>query len=601
MELNTARSSSAKQTSGDPSTKESVVSSAGHNLRRSLAATLRPQMIEELQKEVFDLVIIGGGITGAGVARDAASRGMSVALVEARDFAEGTSSRSSKLIHGGIRYLENMEFGLVFEALSERRLLFEIAPHLVHPLRFVLPLYQGGRVGMLKMGMGMWLYDALSMFEAPEPHERLTALESVERLPLLRTQGLMGSYVYSDAYMDDDRLTIETLRAAVRVGALAVNHITATGATFEDGKVTAIQCEDRIGGRKVTVRGRHFISTVGPWTDIVANQLMPSWKKILRPSKGVHLTFARDRLKLNQAVVMAADKEKRIVFGIPRHEMCILGTTDTDFSGDPENVCATAEDVSYLLRIAEEYFPGAQLGPEDIISSYAGVRPLVDDGAASESKTSREHLIYTDPRNITFVAGGKYTTYRRMAEQTVKAALETFSLEDRVKFGRSDTKVALNPAATLAKMEDGQLRASEWARAQGWSVAATRLLVQRHGAEALELMALSQGQTGPRKIVGPTGALIDDGEAQRVWVAELRHAVRHTQCMGLIDFYVRRSPLFLATRDHGLSLLTHLSAAMADELSWSDRERQEQEAGLRQYIAKDLQWKQSFKIDPSAY
>ncbi len=590
-------SSPVKPSSLNFPTNSSAQSSVRPSLSRKLSALFRPQVIEEMQREIFDLVIIGGGITGAGVARDAASRGMKVALVEARDFAEGTSSRSSKLIHGGIRYLENMEFGLVFEALSERRLLFEIAPHLVHPLRFVLPLYQGGRVGMFKMGLGMWLYDALSMFEAPEPHEQLTALESVERLPLLRTEGLMGSYVYSDAYMDDDRLTIETLRAAVRIGVLAANHVAANGAIFENGKVSAIECEDRTTGRRFSIRGRHVISTVGPWTDIVANQLLGSWRKILRPSKGVHLTFARDRLKLNQAVVMAADKDKRIVFGIPRHEMCILGTTDTDFSGDPENVNTTPEDVRYLLRIAEEYFPGAQLRAEDIISSYAGVRPLVDDGSATESKTSREHLIYTDPRNITFVAGGKYTTYRRMAEQTVKAALEKFSLEDRVRFGRNDTKIALNPAATLAKVEEAQLRAAEWARTGGWSVAATRLLVQRHGAEALDLMALSSGlsagdskSTDLRKNQRGEGG----GDAARVWSVELRHAVRHTQCLGLVDFYVRRSPLFLATSDHGVGLLPILSAVMAEELGWTDRQRQDQEVALRTFIAKDLQWKQSF-------
>ncbi len=542
----------------------------------------RAKWIDGMPGTEFDLVVIGGGITGAGVARDAASRGMKVALVEARDFAEGTSSRSSKLIHGGIRYLENMEFHLVFEALSERRLLFDMAPHLVHPLRFVLPLYRDGRVGMLKMGLGMWLYDALSMFEAPEPHERLDAGESLERLPLLRGRGLLGSYVYSDAYMDDDRLTLETLRSAARSGALCVNHVKAIGARFERGEVRAIECRDETTGRTFLARGRHFISTVGPWTDRVGRELLGRWKNVLRPSKGVHLTFARDRLPLKQAVVMAADKDKRIVFGIPRHEMIIIGTTDTDFPGDPSTVGATPEDVRYLLAVAGEYFPGAKLAAEDVISAYAGVRPLVHDGAESESKTSREHLIYADPRNVTFVAGGKYTTYRRMAEQAVAAALENFPVEDQVRFRLSETKSPLNPAASPEKFADARRRAGQWASELGWGGQAVLTAVERHGGEAHGILAAEKGP--------------GDSEAARLWCAEARHAVAHTMCSGAVDFYVRRTPLFLSRRDHGVSFLPAIAHALQAELGWSDSQRREQEESVRAYIRKELAWKQDFQI-----
>lgn len=547
----------------------------------------RAKWIDRMSKEDFDLVIIGGGITGAGVARDAASRGMRVALVEARDFAEGTSSRSSKLIHGGIRYLENMEFHLVFEALSERRLLFDMAPHLVHPLRFVLPLYKEGRVGMFKMGLGMWLYDALSMFEAPEPHERLDAQESIDRLPLLQSQGLLGSYVYSDAYMDDDRLTLETLRSAARWGAVCVNHAKAIGAKMQNGKVNAIECRDEFTGKSFSIRGHHFISTVGPWTDLVGRELLGRWKKVLRPSKGVHLTFARDRLPLKQAVVMAADKEKRIVFGIPRHEMIIVGTTDTDFPGDPETVGATPDDVRYLLNIAHEYFPGAKLTPEDIISTYAGVRPLVYDGAESESKTSREHLIYADPRNITFVAGGKYTTYRRMAEQAVETALENFSTEDQVRFRLNETKSALNPKATVDKFQEAHRLIGAWATDLGWSEAAIRIAVERHGFEAPDILSGASGFAGP--------------ELTRLWCAEAKHAVSQTMCSGAVDFYVRRAPLFLSFRDHGLSLLPAITRVMQHELGWSDSRRQEQENAVLAYVHKELAWKQDFQISASNF
>ncbi len=552
----------------------------------------RNGILDRINNEMFDLAVIGGGITGAGVARDAASRGMKVALVEAQDFAEGTSSRSSKLIHGGIRYLENLEFGLVFEALSERRLLFELAPHLVHPLRFVLPLYRGSRVGMFKMSLGMWLYDALSMFEAPELHERLTAAESLERLPLLQSHNLLGSFVYSDAYMDDDRLVIETLRSAVSLGAACASYVKCDGSDFVNGRVTALQCSDLLTGRRLRIRAKHFISTVGPWTDAVAPKIVAGgWRNILRPSKGIHLTFDRRRLQLNQAVVMASDDQKRIVFGIPRHEMIIVGTTDTDYSGDPADVKTTPEDVEYLLKVAGEYFPGAGLTAKDIISSYAGVRPLVDDGAATESKTSREHLIIHDPRNVTFVAGGKYTTYRRMAEQTVEVALAAFSLEEQVRFKNSVTKTPLNPKATVGSIEDSLRRSPEIAQAYNMARSEIELLISRHGGEALDILQLGQRTVSDQNL----------NSEQKFWELEAEHAIRHTMCITLVDFFYRRSNLVLSRRDHGLIHLVNISRVFARNLGWSEAERQEQMTRVQAHIRHELAWKQRFGINSSSF
>ena len=551
--------------------------------KQDFSPEIRELNISQMSEQVFDLVVIGGGITGAGVARDAASRGMTVALVEQQDFAQGTSSRSSKLIHGGIRYLENLEFHLVFEALSERRLLFDIAPNLVHPLRFVLPLYKGARVGMFKMGLGMWLYDALSMFEAPELHERLNAHESTERLPLLQRRELMGSYVYSDAYMDDDRLVHETLRSAHKKGALSVNYVSADAAQFKNGKVVSIGCTDKLNGKSFTVRGRHFISSVGPWTDEVANSLLGEWKKILRPSKGVHLTFSRERLQLKEAVVMA--EGKRIVFGIPRNEMVIIGTTDTDYTGDPKDVSTTEEDVHYLLNVASQYFPGAKLTAKDIIASYAGVRPLVDDGSETESKTSREHVIIDDPRNVTFVAGGKYTTYRRMAAQTVDHALKNFSLEDQVKFAKNDTKTPLNEKATPSKMEEAERASEDWAREYHLSHHAAQFLAGRHGLEGLDLLEEARKHHA-------IGAHSTSDEV--LWTAEAHHAIHQTMCLNLVDFYVRRSPLFLARQDHGLPLIALISRVFAKDLGWSDSKRQAEAVALQSYVQKELSWKQAF-------
>ncbi len=536
---------------------------------KTFSLTDRANNLKKFETETFDLVIIGGGITGAGVARDAAQRGMSVALVEAQDFAQGTSSRSSKLVHGGIRYLENMEFKLVFEALSERTKLFEMAPHLVHPLRFMIPLYQGGRVGMGKMAMGMWLYDALSLFQA-EMHERLDANESAERMPVLRQNGLLGSFVYSDAYMDDDRLVHETLRSANQYGARCANFVKAIGAKFDTaGKITAVECEDLLSKKKFSLRGKHIVSCVGPWTDQVASTLVKNWKSILRPTKGVHLTFAKDRLPLSSAVVMAA--EARIVFGIPRHEMVIVGTTDTDFNQSPEQVVTTPEDVDYLLGVVDDYFPQAKIRKEDIVASYAGVRPLVKDISENEGKTSREHTIFTDEHQITYVAGGKYTTYRLMAQQIVEHSLQYFSIEERVKFNRAQTAQPLNPLITLETMRLSEDLKGELLEKTKMSEKEVQLLVERHGGEALELLKKYPGMT--------------------YWQMEAQHAIDSTMCLHLKDFYSRRTPLILSRADHGLSQLREISQIFANSYNWDGVHILDEQRKLNEHIQHELAWK----------
>lgn len=535
----------------------------------------RDQNLQTLQAEHFDLVIIGGGITGAGMARDASSRGMRVALIEGNDFAFGTSSRSSKLIHGGIRYLENYEFHLVFEALNERQRLFHIAPHLVHPLKFVLPLYDGDRVGKYMMGLGMWLYDALALFDVPYLHYFLRPNRTISKIPSIQKTGLVGAYVYSDAYMDDDRLVIETLRSAHEWGAVAVNYTKAVGAEMTDGKVSAVECRDERTGRTFKVSGHHFVSTVGPWTDQLGHSIFKDWKKMLRPSKGIHLTFEKHRFPLEDAVVMSTRSDKRIVFGIPRNDMVIVGTTDTDFPDQPEKVSATREDVDYLLGIVNSYFPGAKLTVKDIVATYAGVRPLIDDGSETESKTSREHLIKTDPRNVTFVAGGKYTTYRHMSEQAVDITLKCFDRETRFKFGRSKTQQPINPHATVDNLWRSQREVAGLARANGVSEVGLKWLVDRHGHEVTTLLK-------ERTEVDPDLA---------IWHMEALQAIRRTMCLHLLDFYVRRTPLMLSRRDHGMGLMESISEYFASELNWSSVTKNTEIERVKKFINEEYRWR----------
>lgn len=534
----------------------------------------RQAALAAFKSEDFDLLIIGGGITGAGAARDAAMRGMKVALVEARDFASGTSSRSSKLIHGGIRYLENMEFKLVFEALNERTKLFEMTPHLVHPLRFMIPLYEDSRVGMFKMGLGMWLYDALALFQAPEMHERLNARESLERMSALKSQGLKGSYVYSDAYMDDDRLVHETLRSAHEHGARCANYIKAEKVKRDEtGKIVAVVCRDQLSGQEHTIKAQHIISSVGPWTDELGSHIYEKWKNVLRPTKGIHLTFPKGRLPLTSAVVMGAEKGSRIVFGIPRHEMIIIGTTDTDYKGSPEDVVATEEDVRYLLKVIDEYFPGAQITKDDIIASYAGVRPLVADGSASEGKTSREHVIWSESDGITFVAGGKYTTYRLMASQVVDECLKYFSTERQIQFKSANTATPLNEWTGPEAYQEALMTFEHWP-SEHCSWEEKKLLAERYGLEAQSLMEKYWS-------------------THSYWEIEAEEAIENTMCISLVDFYARRVPLVLAEADHGLGHLDKVAGIFADRLHWSESETQQQISQLKSYLAHEFAWKKN--------
>jgi len=434
-------------------------------------------------------------------------------------------------------------------------------------------------VGMFKMGLGMWLYDALSLFRAPKLHERLNAKKSVERIPVLQPKELVGSYVYSDAYMDDDRLVIETLRSARNLGADLVSYVKATGSQMSADKVSTLDCQDQITGQKFSIKAKHFVSTVGPWTDQLGENLLHKWKKILRPSKGIHITLDRNRLPLSCAVVMATDSDKRIIFGIPRHEMIIIGTTDTDFNADPSTVHSEPADVDYLLKIVDQYFPGAKLKKEDILASYAGVRPLVNDGSDTESKTSREHIIICDPRNVTFVAGGKYTTYRRMSEDAVNQFLKTyFSKEDQKRFSQSKTKIPLNPKITQQTFANAQSRLLELTSKTHFAQKDIQVLLDRHGIEAFDIV---------QQYYSPA--------LKSVWEMEAHFAIDNGMCGKLKDFYLRRAPLFLSQKDHGFGLMESISKIFQQRLQWSEQERKANVEEILKHEDFELSWQKGTK------
>ncbi len=359
-----------------------------------------------LESDVFDVLIVGGGITGAGIARDAAMRGMKVALVEKSEWASGTSSRSSRLVHGGIRYLEHGDIALVRESVREREILLRIAPHLVKPLEFTWPVYRGARLPMWKLRLGLGVYDWLAGKKRGRPHHSLD-VEGVRALePALRTTDLVGGASYFDAGTDDAGLTRANVNDAARHGAVTVDFAKVESNTATSGKVDGALVRDVVGGGSACVRAHAVVSATGPWQ--------------AKGTKGSHITVRRERIGNVSAVTMISPDDGRVMFTLPSGDETIIGTTDIRTSESPDNVKASEEEIAYMLRAANFYFPDSRLTLDDVVTTWAGIRPLATaPPGTSPSSISREHRISRDRSGVIVVTGGKLTTYRSMAAEIV--------------------------------------------------------------------------------------------------------------------------------------------------------------------------------------
>jgi glycerol-3-phosphate dehydrogenase len=376
----------------------------------------------------FDLLILGGGITGAGVALDAVLRGWHVALIDKGDFASGTSSVSSKLVHGGLRYLEHGDFHLVYEALHERRRLLENAPHLVHPLRFIIPFYQDARVRPWKYRIGLILYDLLAGRSNLHGSRRLDLEQLRQEFPGLRSAGLLGGASYFDAQMDDARLCLEVVRTAALQGACVANYVEAVGFERPSGEILGIRAVDRVGGAHLSIRARQIVNATGPWVDTVCQLAGDRGEPRLRLTKGVHLV-APDR-GLTSAFLLLHPADGRVFFVIPWLGKTLIGTTDTLWEQSPDTLLVTDADRDYLLAGNNHYF-SPPLERRDILNHFAGLRPLIRARAGEPSSLSREFRLYWSDSGLLSVAGGKYTTYRRMAEVITDAVARRLKRRER--------------------------------------------------------------------------------------------------------------------------------------------------------------------------
>lgn len=380
--------------------------------------------IERFNNKLYDLLIIGGGINGAAIAYMASLTGIKVALLEKNDFASGTSSKSSKLLHGGIRYLENFEFDLVQEALKERFIQYKNSPHLVKPLTFVIPVYSKDPRPLWMMKIGVWLYDVLSGAHSLGVHQTLTRQQVISCAPHISQQGLIGGVSYWDAQMDDTRICLENVLMADYKGAHVANHVEVVDFIKENTKCTGVNAKDSLTGHLFQVRAKNIISTVGPWTDQLLHKDYAKNKPKLRLTKGIHIVY-RGQIS-DKAFLLQSSSDRRIFFVIPFKGNTLIGTTDTDYENNVDQVQVTREDISYLLKESARVFPQIDFKEENIITTFAGLRPLVFE-RGSVSKVSRKHAIEKTFSGLWYVAGGKYTTYRAIAKECIEKVFPNLS------------------------------------------------------------------------------------------------------------------------------------------------------------------------------
>ncbi|MEZ4814108.1 MAG: glycerol-3-phosphate dehydrogenase/oxidase [Bdellovibrionota bacterium] len=507
----------------------------------------RSKSWNDIDKTVFDLLIIGGGITGAGIARDAASRGLKTLLVERKDFAWGTSSRSSKLVHGGVRYLEQFEFKLVKESTQERAKLWKLAPQLVSPLAFLFPAYKSSRVPLWQLNIGLWMYDTLAKFKVPELHRKYSAKALKELEPELNQDGLSGAIHYFDGATDDARLTLANILDAHTLGATTLSRVECCAVEWNkkvpESAVAShsVELEDKLSGEKKKVQARVVVSAAGPWTDELLEKIGKAKRKLLRPTRGSHIVVKQEKLPLRHAVVMTHPVDGRVLFAIPWGDFSVLGTTDLDDSNSPDQTQITTEEVEYLINSAKYYFPKCHIVKDDVTSTWTGLRPLIAPPEnVSASSVSREHFLdFADP-GLLLIAGGKLTTYRQMAEDCVDKVIE-------------DTQSWTLPVGNVA------------------------------GATQTNERAIT-------RLYEPTAknGYLGTSEAGRLNNEDVEKILATQMVLTLEDFMVRRTSIYYKEEQNGWKLVPKLKSSFQKVLAWDDAKWESEVQDYKKYLEHNM-------------
>lgn len=536
----------------------------------------RTKTLTQLTNEKLDILVIGGGITGAGIALEAASRGLKVGLVEMQDYAAGTSSRSTKLIHGGLRYLKQFEIKLVADVGKERAIVYENGPHVTTPEWMMLPFYKGGTFGPFSTNIGLRVYDFLAGVKKSERRKMFSPAEALEKEPLLQKTNLKGAGYYVEYKTDDARLTIEVLKKAIELGAKAVNYTEVTEFIYEAGKVKGLKVTDQINGENHELLANKIINATGPWVDELREKDNSKKGKTLFLTKGIHLVFKQEVFPLQQAIYFDTP-DKRMIFAIPRGDKTYVGTTDTAYETDPTHPDTTEDDSRYLLDAINQMFPELDLSQADVDSSWAGVRPLIYEEGKDPSEISRKDEVFISESGLYSMAGGKLTGYRKMGEGVVNSVIRELANETGTEYPKSDTVHLpisggdVGGSAGFIKFKQETLVISE---SLGITKAVADKLIQLYGSNVDIVFDIYHANE----------AKATEKQIDPILLAKVIYAIDYEQAYKPIDYFMRRTGELFFDIDAVEQEMAHVIQIMKQKLNWDDAQTELYEKELIKHI-----------------
>lgn len=524
----------------------------------------RKNIVSKLKNEAFDVLVIGGGITGAGIAVDAATRGMNIALLEMQDFAAGTSSRSTKLVHGGLRYLKQFEVKMVAEVGKERAIVYENGPHVTTPEWMLLPFHKGGTFGSFSTSIGLRVYDFLAGVKRLERRKMFSAAETLAKEPLVKKDGLKGGGYYVEYRTDDARLTIEVMKQAVEKGATPMNYSKVKNLIYNNGIVSGVLVEDLLTGEEYEVHAKKVVNATGPWVDGIREMDGSKKGKTLKLSKGVHIVIDQSRFPLKQAIYFDTP-DGRMVFAIPREGKTYVGTTDTFYNEDPINPGMTEEDRSYLLKAIQYMFPDVNVTEKDVESSWAGIRPLIHEDGKAPSEISRKDEIWESDSKLITIAGGKLTGYRKMAETIVDLLAEKLANEDGLSFPGCHTKnlpISGGDVGGSANLDSFVERQLEEGMKAGFTKEEARRLAYQYGSNVPNVFQLASEH---KKEADQYGLPLE-------LFAKLIYGIQYEAAATPVDFFNRRTGAILFDIHLVHNFKENVINFMRDQFNWSEQQ-----------------------------
>ena len=549
------------------------------------SAKKRKKLISQVSEKKFDIIVIGGGITGSGIALDAASRGLNVLVLEKEDFAFGTSSRSTKLVHGGLRYLKNLEFDLVYEVGRERTIVHHNAMHIVIPSKMLLPIIKGGTLGRFTTSIALTLYDYLAGVKGDERKKMLTRKETIKVEPLLESDILKSSALYFEYKTDDSRLTIEVMKKAIEYGAIALNYAQVVDFIYKDNKIQGVKVKDKINNTEFNVFAYYIINATGIWIDELRKNDNSLIGKRLHITKGIHIVVPHERFPINHSIYFDAG-DGRMVFAIPRYDKVYIGTTDTDYKGDLDNPDITIEDVDYLINAVKHVFKSSNLTYEDIVSVWSGLRPLIHQIGKSPSELSRRDEIFVSPSGLISIAGGKLTGYRIMAKKVIDLIRKQILKKRGIDIGKCKTKNIklsggeFNFNYAPEKLMDYADSKYDEAKQTGISIEEFKKLFYRYGTNidiVIEFAYKYFNQTKNKELA---------------WLyAQLMYSIEYEMTYTLTDFFMRRTNLIYFWPDKIYPILDKSAEFMSNELNWTNEQKQMYISLMNKELDKIKNWK----------